>query len=216
MNLLDYKTLVFDCDGVVLNSNKVKTQAFYNAALPYGEQAALQLVDYHVSNGGVSRYTKFEYFLDVIVGITDKKGIFESLLNRYAEEVSKGLMVCEVAAGLLELRNQTPGAKWLIVSGGDEQELRELFHKRNISDLFDGGIYGSPDTKDTILARELTNGNISEPAVFMGDSRYDHIASTAAGMDFVFISSWSEFPEWPAYCREHGLAVVDKLQDLVR
>ena len=42
MNFLitDYASLVFDCDGVVLNSNKVKTEAFYQAVLPYGEAAA--------------------------------------------------------------------------------------------------------------------------------------------------------------------------------
>ncbi|MFH7588150.1 HAD family hydrolase, partial [Oceanimonas smirnovii] len=59
----DYVTLVFDCDGVVLNSNKVKTEAFYKAALPYGEAAAQAMVDYHVAHGGVSRYKKFAYFL---------------------------------------------------------------------------------------------------------------------------------------------------------
>ncbi|NLC22432.1 MAG: HAD family hydrolase, partial [Halomonadaceae bacterium] len=30
-----YLTLVFDCDGVVLDSNRVKTEAFYQATLPY-------------------------------------------------------------------------------------------------------------------------------------------------------------------------------------
>ena len=63
----DYSTLVFDCDGVVLDSNKVKTEAFYQATLPYGKSAAQAMVDYHVANGGVSRYKKFTYFLQQIV-----------------------------------------------------------------------------------------------------------------------------------------------------
>ena len=214
MNLSDYKTLVFDCDGVVLDSNKVKTQAFYNAALPHGEQAAQQLVDYHVSNGGVSRYKKFEYFLSTVIDKAGEEEVFDTLINAYAQEVKKGLLACEIATGLTELRKRTPQARWLIVSGGDEKELRELFHARGLSNLFDGGVFGSPDTKDVILSREIESGNICKPAIFLGDSRYDHIASAAVGLDFVFISAWSEFPEWPVYCHEHGLKVIEKLQDL--
>lgn len=45
-DLQRYRTLVFDCDGVLLNSNMVKTQAFYSTALPYGEKAAKELVDW--------------------------------------------------------------------------------------------------------------------------------------------------------------------------
>jgi len=214
MNLSGYKTLVFDCDGVVLDSNKVKTQAFYNAALPHGEQAAQQLVDYHVANGGVSRYKKFEYFLSTIIGKAGEEEIFNTLINAYAQEVKKGLLECEIATGLTELRKKTSQARWLIVSGGDEQELRELFYVRGLSNLFDGGIFGSPDTKDAILLREIGSGNICRPALFLGDSRYDHVASAAAGLDFVFVSAWSEFPERRVYCHEHRLKVVEKLQDL--
>ncbi len=52
MNLNHYQTLIFDCDGVILNSNQVKTQAFYKATLSYGEAAAESLVNYHIQHGG--------------------------------------------------------------------------------------------------------------------------------------------------------------------
>jgi len=51
--------------------------------------------------------------------------------------------------------------------------LREVFTQRDLAPLFDGGIFGSPDTKDSILSRELANGNIQPPALFLEDSRYD-------------------------------------------
>ena len=114
----DYITLVFDCDGVVLDSNKVKTEAFYQATLPYGEAAAQAMVDYHVANGGVSRYKKFAHFLDQIApNYTEQHGPnLEALLQAYAGYVREGLLSCEVAPGLEALRNQTPNARWLIVS----------------------------------------------------------------------------------------------------
>lgn len=208
-----YQTLVFDCDGVVLNSNRVKTDAFYEAALPYGEAAAKALVDYHVSNGGVSRYKKFAYFIEHLVPGKSGPGLDE-LLSRYAVQVREGLMGCEVAPGLQALKESTPQARWLIVSGGDQAELREVFAERKLDELFDGGIFGSPDTKDEILARELNRGNISRSALFLGDSKYDYQAANAAGLDFVFLSQWSEVSDWQTWCSSLNIDIRSNINAL--
>ena len=50
------KCLVFDCDGVILDSVPVKTRAFARLAEPYGEEARDRFVMYHTVHGGVSRY----------------------------------------------------------------------------------------------------------------------------------------------------------------
>jgi beta-phosphoglucomutase-like phosphatase (HAD superfamily) len=124
MKIHNFKTLVFDCDGVILNSNKLKTQAFYTTASTYGEQAAKALVDYHISKGGISRYDKFEYFLKQILGkpVFDEKEL-KVLLYNYADEVWRGLNSCEVAEGIEALRDKTADSRWLVVSGGDQAEV---------------------------------------------------------------------------------------------
>lgn len=202
-----YATLVFDCDGVVLNSNEVKTQSFYEAALPYGEPAANALVAYHTANGGISRYKKFAHFIDNLVPVLGghSRPDLDQLLAHYATGVRQGLLTCEVAPALRALREATPEARWLIVSGGDQSELREVFTARALATLFDGGIYGSPDTKDEILRRELSLGNICMPALFIGDSKYDYRAANAAGLDFVFLTGWSEVENCEAWCE--GLSI---------
>ena len=213
MKLTQYQTLVFDCDGVVLNSNKVKTEAFFKAALPYGEAAAQQLVDYHVSRGGISRYKKFEWFVENVV--VDQTGpTLEELLAAYAAEVRHGLLTCEIAEGLAELKAKTPQANWLIVSGGDQQELREVFAERGLDHFFDGGIFGSPDSKDIILAREIALSNITKPALFLGDSKYDHRAATTACLDFVFLSGWSEVQDYEVWCLAKNIKLEKNIKGL--
>lgn len=212
----NYYTIVFDCDGVVLNSNIVKTEAFYQAALPYGEAAAQALVDYHVSHGGISRYKKFALFLEQIVPqyAPETYGSnLEQLLNSYANYVKEGLLSCEIAEGLEELRQHTKNTNWLIVSGGDQSELREVFAKRGLDKLFNGGIFGSPDTKDEILAREITSGNIQTPALFLGDSKYDYQAATQAGLDFVFLSDWTEVEDWERWVWNENIVSIKSLKD---
>lgn len=210
-----YTTFVFDCDGVVLNSNKIKTQAFYDAARTYGHDSAQALMDYHVNNGGISRYAKFEYFFTDILQKPVDADEFDTLLERFADEVKSALMQCDVAEGLIELRAQTKQAKWLIVSGGDQAELREVFEKRELFGLFDGGIFGSPDTKDVILKREIQSHNISSPALFLGDSRYDFQAAQKAGLDFLFLTQWTEVKDWKVWCEQSSIQSVLNLKSLV-
>lgn len=193
LSLRQYRTWVFDCDGVLLNSNQVKTEAFYRVAEPYGTDKAQALVEYHVTHGGISRYVKFQRFLTQVVGrdqVDDEE--LQGLLAGYAGLVRQGLLECDVAAGIHELRTLTKGAPWLVVSGGDQQELRWVFAERKLADLFDGGIYGSPETKDEILQSLTDSGQIRSPAVFVGDSQYDIEAATRAGLDFIFVRDWSE------------------------
>jgi HAD superfamily hydrolase (TIGR01549 family) len=196
IDLTQYQTLVFDCDGVILNSNKIKTQAFYEVAKVYGHEPAQILKEYHVQNGGISRYKKFEYLLTNILQKPIKKQELSELLSNFSKEVKKALLVCEVAADIKELRDKTRNTKWLIVSGGDQTELREVFKQRNLDGYFDGGIFGSPDDKDTILKNEMDTLNITGRCLFLGDSMYDYQAATTAQMDFVFISQWTEVCDW--------------------
>ena len=43
--MIDYKTWLFDCDGVILDSNKIKTESYYELALPYGKDKADKLIE---------------------------------------------------------------------------------------------------------------------------------------------------------------------------
>lgn len=213
--MLNYKTLVFDCDGVVLNSNKIKTQAFYDVAKVYGHEPAQALKYYHVQFGGISRYAKFEYLLTEILGKPLEQAELDQLLDNFAHKVKKALLTCEIAIGLDELKAKTANANWLIVSGGDQAELRDLFAKRGLDEYFDGGIFGSPDTKETILAREIKKGNITKPALFLGDSKYDYQASQTAGLDFVFLSEWTEVNDYNSWCNDNDITVCYNINKLL-
>lgn len=201
MNLSAYKTFVFDCDGVILDSNAIKTSSFYRATLSYGEEAAQAMVQYHVARGGISRFAKFEWFLRDFVGAYSSRE-HDALLERYAAEVKSGLMTCPVAEGIRSARENTPDAGWMVVSGGDQNELRGIFLERGLTELFDRGIFGSPDSKDDILAREAARGKLELPALFLGDSAYDAFAAKRAGIEFIFLHGWTEMERWEQFCTE--------------
>jgi len=222
MDIGHYKTLVFDCDGVILNSNCIKTDAFRCATLPYGYMASEALVAYHVAHGGVSRYAKFEYFIKHIIpeyhltqeSVDDKPGL-DALLSNFATIIKTELLKCDIAEGLTVLRKITANSRWLIASGSDQVELREIFSVRNLDHLFDGGIFGSPESKHDIVKRELDSGRIVQPVLFLGDSKLDHEVAAAFDFDFVFVSQWSEFAEWQDYCKCQDIPIIRSLSELM-
>ena len=114
--------------------------------------------------------------------------------------------------GIKTLREKTQNTKWMVVSGGDQAELRELFRQRDLDRYFDGGIFGSPDDKVTILKNEIDKCNIIGKSLFLGDSAYDYYAATAVQMDFIFLSRWTEMIKWDMFldksCPRHFKFIV--------
>lgn len=217
IDLTQYKTLVLDCDGVVLNSNKTKVNAYFEVAKRNGgtDTEAQALVDHHVQKGSFPRNGKIEYYLQEIRKQAVTPELMQQYMHSFDEILDKTLMECEVAPGLHALREATAHSKWMLLSGGDQRELRTIFARRNLATLFNAGIFGGPDTKDIVLAREIANGNLQLPALFVGDSKYDYEAATRAGLDFVFLSDWTEVKDWQHYCQENSINILPRLSSLL-
>jgi len=211
-----YQTIVFDCDGVILDSNITKIDSYFRTAKKLGatDAQAQALVDHHVAFGGISRYPKFVWYIEEVLKVEATKALVQEYLEAFSLAVTKGLLRCSIADGLQALRAANPETKWLVVSGGDQAEIRKLFDNRELASLFDSGLFGSPDNKDTILQREIDNGNIIFPALFIGDSKYDYQSSKRAGLDFVFLSDWTDVPDWTEFCKENHIQVCSSIQSL--
>ena len=56
------KGIIFDFDGVILNSVHVKTDAFAKMYEKYGETIVKRVLTHHLDNVGMSRYEKIKYY----------------------------------------------------------------------------------------------------------------------------------------------------------
>ena len=57
-----FKAVIFDFDGVLVESVDVKTNAFKKLFEKEPEEVVEKIIEYHLKNGGISRFEKFRYY----------------------------------------------------------------------------------------------------------------------------------------------------------
>lgn len=215
IDLSQVSVAVFDCDGVILDSNPLKTEGF-RAALPGEPPDRVEaFVAFHKANGGVSRYVKFDHYFREIKKLDHFAPELDQALQRYSDFVRAELLSCDEIPGIKIMleslhRQSVPCA---VNSGGDEAELHELFRTRGLDDHF-VEILGSPKTKIDNLKVLKEKGYLEGPGVYFGDAKSDLTAAAEFGLDFVFVHGVSEWKDGVSYCSSHQIPMIENFMDL--
>ncbi len=186
-SIYDFKHLFFDFDGVLFNSNKIRTEGFKTIFKEFPELLVDKLVNYHKINGGLSRYHKIRYFFENILKneISDEQ--LKSYANEYRKVMSKELFnkKLKINDSLNFLKtNRDKFIKVFIVSGSDQSELRSLCNFIEVRDFFNG-VYGSPVKKNDLVKNILKkNGLKLNDCCLIGDSINDKEAALINGITF--------------------------------
>lgn len=180
------KCLVFDCDGVILDSVPVKTRAFARLAEPYGHEAVDRMVLYHGMHGGVSRFRKFEWFFREILNrdITPEES--EAWGHKFAEYALDEVRRCCLIPGAeAVLENWFGKIPMYICSGAPVAELELILGERGLAHYFNG-IYGSPPAKAELLKEIVKSQKKLMAAEFLmiGDATTDLKAAEEAETQF--------------------------------
>ena len=94
INFEKYSFIIFDYDGVVLDSNKLKSEAFAEALKNEPPDLVLELVEFHKNNGGISRYEKFLYYFEEIKKTIFSQEDLEFALKGFSLIVREGMLKC--------------------------------------------------------------------------------------------------------------------------
>ena len=192
----NYDCLIFDCDGVILDSNLLKSRAFSDTLTDEPPELVKLFIDYHKQHGGISRYEKFKYFFTDIQNCPDAEKKISEAQIRFATIVKKELMECDYVPGIPAFIKQhfSSGMPMFVVSGSDEIELQEVFLRRGILKYFKK-VYGSPTNKIDNTAKVIQEIGKQKKGCFFGDSRSDYEAANKFSLNFVYVSQFSEWQE---------------------
>jgi len=178
-------TVILDFDGVILESVSVKTEAF-RALFSFSPVHLDEIVEYHLSHGGVSRYDKFRYIYTKILNAELSEEQFHYLSDRFAELVLEGVLKSPYVDGaLVFLEKYYQNLNLFVVSATPEDELKSIIWRRGLVHYFDG-IFGAPRKKADCIEKILQlPGITSDSTIFVGDSSNDLEAAQKTGIRFI-------------------------------
>lgn len=181
-----YKTILWDFDGVIMDSMAVRDKGFEIVLQSYPVDQVTILMEYHRKNGGLSRYNKFRYFFEEI----RKESITDSEIAILAEKFSLVMLENLLDANLLIndslcfIKENYLKYEMHIVSGSDGNELRYICEHLGLSKFF-VSIHGSPTPKNELVKQVLNNNayNRAETCL-IGDSFNDFEAADFNSITF--------------------------------
>ncbi|UCB56999.1 MAG: HAD family hydrolase [Candidatus Omnitrophota bacterium] len=179
------KAIIFDFDGVIVESADIKTEAFRELFAAY-PQRIKEIIDYHLINAGVSRYVKFRYIYERIL----EKGLLKNreieLGNRFSQIVLEKILNAPLVAGAKEFFDANRSRyQFFVASGTPEEELREIIEARGLQGHFKE-IHGSPKKKTAIINEIINKYSFAKnEVVYVGDAQSDRISAEEAGIVFI-------------------------------
>lgn len=183
----DFKIILWDFDGVIINSCSIRESGFINVLSEYPKDQVEKLVDYHRINGGLSRYVKFRYFFEEIRNESVSDNMILELAQKFSSImkdllVNPSLLISPVVDFIKDQYDH--GKEMHIVSGSDGNELRELCKSLNLNHFFIS-INGSPIPKNKLVSDIIKNGYAS-PSEYclIGDAINDYDASVNNSIKF--------------------------------
>ncbi len=197
---MNWQAVFFDFDGVILDSVHVKTDAFAQMFRRFGFEIERAVVDYHLANGGISRFEKFRYYYSNLLHTAISDNQLQALGEEFSKLVLAKILESPYVAGtqktLRDLaRKRIPA---FVVSGTPEEEIRFIVGKRGLSEYFQE-VHGSPRGKDEILWDIIgRKGFMPAQCLFIGDAMSDYRAARSAGMRFVGIVPRGVLSPFPA------------------
>jgi phosphoglycolate phosphatase-like HAD superfamily hydrolase len=186
LKMSEIKVILWDFDGVILNSNEVRDRGFEEVLRDFPKEQVAKLLSYHRKNGGLSRYVKFRYFFEQIRG----EKISSEEINKWAAKFSeimlrklknKDLLFAETNKFIEENFQKYT---MYIVSGSDQKELREICKDIGIEKYFKS-IHGSPTAKNKLVEKLLKDNKYEKKqCVLIGDSINDYEAASINSIYF--------------------------------
>jgi HAD superfamily hydrolase (TIGR01549 family) len=180
------KNILWDFDGVILDSMKIKGDGFVELFKEYDKKDIKKLEKYHYDNGGVSRFEKIRYFFYKIL----QKNITEDEINNLANEFAKIIEnrvfdktnLIDDSLDFIKINYQK--YNFHIVSGAEHSELNNLCRYFDLDRYFIS-IEGSPTKKNILVKNVLEKYKYkNDETILIGDAITDYDAAITNGIIF--------------------------------
>lgn len=211
VNKDNYEAIIFDFDGVIMDSNHIKKEIFKEVFQQYSnisEEKQMKLL----SPGR----TRFEIFEEFIKCYSTKELSIQNILKEYSDLSFKRLQVAKTTNFFFNNKS-FENLNYFIVSAAYQKDLIEIIKNSTLHRFLNTNkILGSPKTKYENIESLYQNQILkSRNILLIGDSESDWTVSRYFGYDFIFVSDWSSEKDMVLERMKFKVPTIDKLDNLI-
>lgn len=187
-------TLILDFDGVIVESNDIKTRAFATVFSRFPEHADAMMA-YHEAHVSASRFDKFRYLVTQLLGRTADDPLMTELADAFSEETRKQVIACPMVPGAAAFLDAVSArVPVYLASVTPQADLDAILAARDLTRYFTR-VYGCPPwTKASAITDILTHVERAN-TLFIGDSAGDQRAALETGVEFLARDSGLPFDD---------------------
>lgn len=219
-SFFSYDLYIFDCDGVILDSNKSKINAMRYALNSVKEivGGVEDSVRYFSENFGKSRYHHVDYFINNTLALaagSSEVDVYHHVLEQYALQVDRFYRKSSETQHIREVLSTISGLAF-VASGSEESQLKSVLYDKGLHSYF-ADIYGSPTTKEQIVDNIMHTQPRNVNALMIGDALADFEVAHSAGIDFLGITRFSNVPlNLRDKCIAHGDPCIKDWSEIIK
>lgn len=181
------KQILFDFDGVIIDSMDVRDEGFRMIASEVASDAEVaSFLKYHRYNAGLSRFVKIKYLYEEMLHKTISEDDIQVLAKKFSLIMKKKLVDEKVIIKetITFIKSIYKDITLHIVSGSEEKELNYLCENLSLNSYFKT-IEGSPTHKNELVKNIMEKYNYSPATtILIGDSINDYEAAKANNIGF--------------------------------
>jgi HAD superfamily hydrolase (TIGR01549 family) len=187
------KGIIFDYDGTIADSIHIKTVAFADLYRTYGEKIVNKVINFHLKNGGMSRFEKFKYYHKNFLNIDLLPEKIEELSNKFSEIVTTKVAKAPYVSGALEFISSNKNYKMFISTATPQDEIITILNIKKTIKYFDI-VLGSPKSKSEHIKIIINKSKLrNNELVYVGDSFSDKEAAEENNVYFIGLDSEKKF-----------------------
>ncbi|MBI2625273.1 MAG: HAD family hydrolase [Candidatus Nealsonbacteria bacterium] len=179
------RAIIFDFDGVIVESMGIKEKAFIFLFKDYPEHLN-EIVKLHRAHGGLSRFEKFKTIHRDILKLPYSKEKEEKLAEKFSDFTLKEVIKSPFVPGAYEfLEKYYKTFSFFVASGTPEKEMKYIVKAKGI-DRFFRDVLGSPRKKGQLCLQLLEEYKfLPEEALMVGDAVEDFEGAKEAKIRFI-------------------------------
>lgn len=174
--------IVFDFDGVLVDSNDLKGATFATVLDISSPDKINEIADHHRANPSMGRREKISIYMSRYVENWKAAVDIEQVVGRFSKTVTESLVSQGLIEGAFEfLQTFNVSHDLQICSSAPAAEIESILSQLGLRDLF-SEVCGYPtEKKEFLRSCSVVSANV----IFVGDSQTDLISAENAGVDFI-------------------------------